>query len=59
MSISRFFRTQIGHQMIKESHSREKGSINQWQKPGLLYELETLILQATHPPYNVKIPREL
>jgi excinuclease UvrABC nuclease subunit len=32
--------------------------VNQWQKPGLSYELETLILQATHPPYNVKIPRE-
>ncbi|MFM2433189.1 MAG: hypothetical protein RLZZ511_4403 [Cyanobacteriota bacterium] len=34
-------------------------TINQWQRPGLSYELETLILQATHPPYNVKIPREL
>ena len=34
-------------------------TINQWQKPGLLYELETLILQASNPPYNVKIPREL
>jgi excinuclease UvrABC nuclease subunit len=34
-------------------------TINQWQKPGLLYELETLILQASYPPYNVKIPREL
>jgi len=34
-------------------------TLNNWQKPGLLYELETLILQATHPPYNVKIPREL
>jgi excinuclease UvrABC nuclease subunit len=33
--------------------------INQWQRPGLSYELETLILQATHPPYNVKIPREV
>ena len=32
--------------------------LNQWQKPGLLYELETLILQASHPPYNVKIPKE-
>ncbi len=32
---------------------------SQWRKPGLSYELETLILQATHPPYNVKIPREL
>jgi excinuclease UvrABC nuclease subunit len=34
-------------------------TLNQWQKPGLLYELETLILQTSHPPYNVKIPREL
>ena len=33
-------------------------TVNQWQRPGLSYELETLILQATHPPYNVKIPRE-
>lgn len=32
--------------------------LNQWQKPGLSYELETLILRATNPPYNVKIPRE-
>ena len=32
--------------------------LNQWQKPGLFYERETLILQATNPPYNVKIPRE-
>ncbi len=34
-------------------------TVNQWQRPGLSYELETLILQATNPPYNVKIPREL
>ena len=33
-------------------------ALNQWQRPGLSYELETLILQATNPPYNVKIPRE-
>jgi excinuclease UvrABC nuclease subunit len=33
--------------------------ISQWQRPGLSYELETLILQATNPPYNVKIPREI
>ena len=33
--------------------------LNNWQRPGLLYELETLILQAANPPYNVKIPREL
>ena len=32
-------------------------TINQWQRPGLSYELETLILKATNPPYNVKIPR--
>ncbi|MGK7924801.1 MAG: GIY-YIG nuclease family protein [Spirulina sp.] len=34
-------------------------TLNNWQRPGLLYELETLILQASNPPYNVKIPREL
>ncbi|MEG3983446.1 GIY-YIG nuclease family protein [Microcoleus sp. T3B2] len=34
-------------------------TLNQWQRPGLSYELETLILQASNPPYNVKIPREL
>jgi excinuclease UvrABC nuclease subunit len=34
-------------------------TIQQWQRPGLSYELETLILQATRPPYNVKIPKEL
>ncbi|MBE9138049.1 GIY-YIG nuclease family protein [Nodosilinea sp. LEGE 07088] len=33
--------------------------INEWQRPGLSYELETLILQASNPPYNVKIPRAL
>jgi len=33
--------------------------INEWQRPGLAYELETLILQASNPPYNVKIPRVL
>lgn len=33
--------------------------ISQWQRPGLSYELETLILQATNPPYNAKIPRDL
>lgn len=33
--------------------------IQQWQKPGLSYELESLILQATNPPYNVIIPRNL
>jgi excinuclease UvrABC nuclease subunit len=26
--------------------------------PALSYELETLMLQASKPPYNVKIPRE-
>ena len=34
-------------------------TLNHWQKPGLLYELETLMLQSSNPPYNVKIPREL
>ncbi|MGG6240782.1 GIY-YIG nuclease family protein [Nodosilinea sp. AN01ver1] len=33
--------------------------VNEWQRPGLSYELETLILQASNPPYNVKIPRAL
>ncbi len=28
-------------------------------KAGLLLELEKLILQATKPPYNVKIPRDI
>jgi GIY-YIG catalytic domain len=28
-----------------------------WQRPGLSLELETLILQATNPPYNARIPR--
>lgn len=31
--------------------------IQQWQRPGLSYELESLILQATNPPYNVMIPK--
>ena len=34
-------------------------TLNQWQRPGLSYELEALILQSTNPPYNVKIPREI
>lgn len=34
-------------------------TVSQWQQPGLSYELETLILQATNPPYNVRIPRDL
>jgi hypothetical protein len=33
--------------------------VNQWQRPGVSYELETLILQATNPPYSARIPREL
>jgi excinuclease UvrABC nuclease subunit len=33
--------------------------VTQWQRLGLSYELETITLQATHPPYNVKIPREI
>ena len=32
--------------------------IEGWQRPGLSLELETLILQATNPPYNARIPRE-
>jgi excinuclease UvrABC nuclease subunit len=29
-----------------------------WQNPGLLLELEAMILRATEPPYNVQIPAE-
>ena len=29
-----------------------------WQNPALLLELEAIILRATEPPYNVKIPPE-
>jgi hypothetical protein len=29
-----------------------------WGNPALLSELETIMLRATEPPYNVKIPME-
>lgn len=32
--------------------------LNRWGKPGLLLELESILLRATEPPYNVKIPME-
>jgi excinuclease UvrABC nuclease subunit len=30
--------------------------LDQWGKPELLLELEAILLRATEPPYNVKIP---
>lgn len=33
-------------------------TISYWKNPALLLELETIILRATEPPYNVKIPAE-
>ncbi|MGK7901987.1 MAG: GIY-YIG nuclease family protein [Hormoscilla sp.] len=32
--------------------------ISHWKNPALLLELEGIILRATEPPYNVKIPAE-
>jgi len=32
--------------------------ISYWENPGLLLELEAIILRATEPPYNVQIPPE-
>ncbi len=32
--------------------------ISYWENPGLLLELEAVILRATEPPYNVQIPTE-
>jgi GIY-YIG catalytic domain len=32
--------------------------IDQWGKPTLLLEIEAILLRATEPPYNVKIPME-
>lgn len=32
--------------------------ISYWENPGLLLELEAIILRATEPPYNVQIPTE-
>lgn len=32
--------------------------ISHWGNPALLLELESIILRATEPPYNVQIPTE-
>ncbi|MBD2252030.1 GIY-YIG nuclease family protein [Nostoc parmelioides] len=32
--------------------------ISYWENPGLLLELEAIILRATEPPYNVHIPTQ-
>ena len=32
--------------------------LDRWGKPELLLELEAILLRATGPPYNVKIPME-
>ena len=32
--------------------------LDRWGKPGLLLELEAILLRATEPSYNVKIPME-
>ncbi len=32
--------------------------LSPWETPALLLELETAILRATEPPYNVQIPPE-
>ena len=32
--------------------------ISYWKNPTLLLELEAIILRATEPPYNVRIPTE-
>lgn len=32
--------------------------LSAWSNPGLLLELEAVILRATEPPYNVQIPLE-
>lgn len=33
--------------------------ISHWESPALLLELESIILRATEPPYNVQIPTEM
>jgi excinuclease UvrABC nuclease subunit len=33
-------------------------TIDQWGNPALLLEIEAILLRATEPPYNVKIPME-
>lgn len=32
--------------------------LSPWENPGLLLEIEAIILRATEPPYNVQIPLE-
>jgi GIY-YIG catalytic domain len=32
--------------------------LDRWGKPGLLLEIEAILLRATEPPYNVKISME-
>jgi hypothetical protein len=32
--------------------------LDRWGNPALLSELESILLRATEPPYNVKIPME-
>jgi hypothetical protein len=32
--------------------------LDRWGKAGLLLELEAILLRATEPPHNVKIPME-
>jgi GIY-YIG catalytic domain len=33
-------------------------ALDRWGSPGLLLEIEAILLRATEPPYNVKIPME-
>ncbi len=33
-------------------------ALDRWGNPALLSELEAILLRATEPPYNVKIPME-
>lgn len=33
-------------------------TLDQWGNPALLLEMEAILLRATEPPYNVKIPME-
>lgn len=33
-------------------------ALDRWGNPALLLELEAILLRATEPPYNVKIPME-
>jgi hypothetical protein len=33
-------------------------ALDRWGNPGLLSEIEAILLRATEPPYNAKIPME-